>query len=463
MKSYPMAATAGLIFALSLHAQEPPRFPQLKLEDTSGPQRALAERMLKETRVGMGGPWNFTLRSPVMGQAVMDLYNYYRYNSSLSTRLVELGILVTAREWSSPYEWSVHYPLAVKEGISEQILAEVKAGKRPTGMKPDEQAVYELATEVLRQHFITDGTFRRAKAVLGEKGVVDASSLVGTYVALAAMLNIGEVWGPEQKGPEFLVRPDDISVLPQTAGAKGDQQRHYRFEAAGKEMPYHLYVPQKYDGRTPMPLVVALHGAGGQQDYFFRTNPNTQELCEKYGFILVAPLGYHAFGGYGAGQLPRPAGATQTPRDPRRPEWTDAEFKRVNELSEQDVMNVLGIVEKEYKIDASRIYLMGHSMGGMGTWYLGQKYPQKWAGLGVMSGGFGYVEYPAEKIKGIPLITSAGSEDTAIHGEVARAAIAKLKAAGLNPEYFEVPQGTHMSMIPSAVPQVLEFFSKHKR
>lgn len=444
-------------------AQQPPRFPQLKLEDTSGPQRTLADRMIKETRSGLAGPWNVTLRSPVAGQALMDLYNYYRYNSSLSTRLVEFGILVTSREWSSPFEWQVHYPLAVKEGVSVSALADLKAGKRPAGLKPDEQAVHDIATELLRQHFVTDGTFRRAKAALGEQGVVDATTLVGTYVTLAAVLNLGEVYGPDSKGPEFLNRPDDISLLPQTPGAKGDQQRHYRFEEAKAEMPYHIYVPQKYDGKTPMPLIVALHGAGGQQDYFFRTNPNTQEFCERYGFILVAPLGYHAFGGYGAGQLPRQPGATTTPRDPRRPEWTDEEFKRVNELSEKDVLNVLEIVQREYRIDPARTYLMGHSMGGVGTWYLGQKYADKWAGLAVLSGGFGYMDYPAQRIKGIPLFTSAGTNDTAIHGDIARAQIEKLKAAGLDPVYVEINDGTHMSMIPGAVPRVFEFFATHHR
>jgi predicted peptidase len=49
-------------------------------------------------------------------------------------------------------------------------------------------------------------------------------------------------------------------------------------------------------------------------------------------------------------------------------------------------MNVLALVEKEYAVDTSRVFLMGHSMGGMGTWYLGQKYADKWAALGVMSG-----------------------------------------------------------------------------
>jgi predicted peptidase len=135
----------------------------------------------------------------------------------------------------------------------------------------------------------------------------------------------------------------------------------------------------------------------------------------------------------------------------------------VNELSEKDVMNVLALVEKEYAVDTSRVYLMGHSMGGMGTWYLGQKYASKWAALGVMSGGFGYQNYPAERLRGIPLIVGAGSMDTAFHGAEAQAGIAQLKAAGLDPVYVEIPGGTHMSMIPSMLPQVLEFFATHHR
>jgi predicted esterase len=102
-------------------------------------------------------------------------------------------------------------------------------------------------------------------------------------------------------------------------------------------------------------------------------------------------------------------------------------------------------------------------MGGQGTWYLGQKYAGKWAGLGILSGGFGFVDYPAARLKGIPIITGAGSMDTALHGEEAKAGIAKLKAAGLDPVYIEVPEGTHMSMIPTMFPKVIEFFATHHR
>ncbi len=261
---------------------------------------------------------------------------------------------------------------------------------------------------------------------------------------------------------------EELAKQPQTPGATGDQQRHYFFADANTESPYRIYVPKGYDGKTKLPLIVALHGAGGNQNYFFKTTYQMPDLMEKYGFIFVEPLGYHSFGGYGAGPLPKvdvplDPGVAPNPIAARRPQWTAQETQTVNDLSEKDVMNVLAIVEKEYAVDTSRVYLMGHSMGGMGTWYLGQKYADKWAALGVMSGGFGYVDYPLQRLKGIPIIVTAGGKDTAMHGPQAQGEYARFKAAGLNVSYIEIPDGTHMSNIPSSFPQVIAFLATHSR
>jgi len=183
------------------------RFPQLKLEDTSGDQKAMAERMLKETRVGLGGPWNILLRSPRVAQATMDLYDYFRWNSALPVRLAEVGILTTSREWSVPYEWYIHYPLAIQAGVSAITLAEIRAGNRPKAATAEEAAVYDMSIELLRKHTVSEATFRKAKALLGEKAVVDLTALVGTYVAIGGLLNVSEVTGPDKEGPEYLPKP----------------------------------------------------------------------------------------------------------------------------------------------------------------------------------------------------------------------------------------------------------------
>ncbi len=190
-----------------LASAQAPRFPQLKLEDTTGDQRALAERMMKETRVGLGGPWNVMLRSPKMAAGLVDLYNYFRWNSSLPARIVELGILTTSRECSAPYEWYIHYPLAIKAGVSAATLAAVREGRRPTSAAPDELAAYGAAIDLLRRHVVGERAFQAAKAALGEQGVVDLTALVGTYVAIGGLLNLSEVGGADGSGPEFLPKP----------------------------------------------------------------------------------------------------------------------------------------------------------------------------------------------------------------------------------------------------------------
>src|SRR6266436_1496482 len=136
-----------LASAVAASAQQD-RFRQLKLEDTSGDQRALAERMLKQTRVGLGGPWNVMLRSPEMSEGLLSLYNYFRWKTALPQPLVELAILTTAREWSVQFEWFAHYPIALKAGVSPAILADVRVRKRPANMTPEETVAYDFTIEL---------------------------------------------------------------------------------------------------------------------------------------------------------------------------------------------------------------------------------------------------------------------------------------------------------------------------
>jgi 4-carboxymuconolactone decarboxylase len=196
-------ASMVLLISFAAGAQQP-RFPQIKLEDTAGAQRALAERMLKETRAGLSGPWNVMLRSPGMAEGMISLYNHFRWKTALPQRLVEFGILVTAREWSVPYEWFIHYPLGVSQGLAPAMLEDLRTGKRPSGMKVDEAILYDFAVELLRSHVVSDETFRKAKAQLGEEQVVDLTALIGSYVAIGALLNVGEVQGTASEGPQFL-------------------------------------------------------------------------------------------------------------------------------------------------------------------------------------------------------------------------------------------------------------------
>lgn len=178
-----------------------PRFPQLKLEDLNDQQRALAERILKVSSVGLGGPYNPLLRSPVMAERMFNLVDYLRFNTSVPRRLNEFAILIQARRLTSQVEWYAHYPLAIKAGLSEAVAADLKEGKRPAAMQPDEAVVYDLCTELSTQHAVSDETFERAKATFSEQQIVDLVALSGTYITAAMLLSVAEELPPGNAMP----------------------------------------------------------------------------------------------------------------------------------------------------------------------------------------------------------------------------------------------------------------------
>jgi hypothetical protein len=146
------------------------------------------------------------------------------------------------------------------------------------------------------------------------------------------------------------------------ARAKGYQTRHYSFSEAKEIVPYRLYVPTNWDGVTKLPMVTLLHGANeDERDMLERDGGFFQRIAERRGYILVAPIGYRINGAYGTLRF-----ATNTP---------NAETIQMTEFSEKDVMNVTELVAKEYDVDRSRMYIMGQSMGGRGTQYLGRGLP----------------------------------------------------------------------------------------
>ena len=293
--------------------------------------------------------------------------------------------------------------------------------------------------------------------------------LAACGVALLAISLVAEAQESAQRPFGFGNPPAtaELERLPQTPSAKGDQERHYFFTAAGREMPYHLYVPASYDPKVGAPLVVALHGYGGNQDYFFAVVKDLQALCDRYGYIFVAPMGYSVSGWYGApmsvpgGPPPASGNAPARPLPPPQT-GTPEEQLRERQWSEQDVMNVVALVRKDYKVDPARIYLMGHSMGGFGAWYLGAKHADLWAAVAPMSGTTPTHEIDVQTLKRLPVLVAVGGEEVPTVA-ASTAKVDALKAAGGVTAYVEIEKGTHMSMIPASVPQIFEFFSRQAK
>ncbi len=199
-----LAAGSVAIIATGPRAMsKEPRFSQLMMDQLTDQQKPIAEQIMKVSSVGIGGPYNPLLRSPVLGQRMFDLLHYLRWETSVPLKLNEFAILIIGRQWRSQVEWLAHAPLAIKAGLSPDIVAELKANKRPSNMPPQESVVYDFITELTIQHAVSDETFNRAKELLGEQQVVDLTAVAGSYVAVAMLLAMSEEGVPSGREPPF--------------------------------------------------------------------------------------------------------------------------------------------------------------------------------------------------------------------------------------------------------------------
>lgn len=188
------------------------RFPVIQPDEMNAEQKTLFESIVSGPRaqnyggdavkhVLSRGPFNAWLRSPEVGLRLQAVGAHIRFNSAIPPRLNELAILVTAREWTSQYEWYAHHALAVKAGLDPKIAEAIAAGKRPDNMKEDEAAIYDFCIQLHRNRKVDDAAFNRVKALFGEKGVIDLVVVSGYYVAVAMTLNVAELPVPDGSVP----------------------------------------------------------------------------------------------------------------------------------------------------------------------------------------------------------------------------------------------------------------------
>ena len=222
----------------------------------------------------------------------------------------------------------------------------------------------------------------------------------------------------------------------------------YDFKAAGKKMEYGLFVPSSYESpamaKTRFPLVVALHGLGSNPQQILRY-PGLVRLAERHGYIVVAPMGYNTTGWYGVqGQRSR--------------SWKPT---NMGELSEQDVMNVLELTEKAYRVDPKRVCLMGHSMGGGGTLHLGMKYPGRWAALAPIAPAIYRSPRGLTAIRHTPVIVVQGARDRLVRASSTRRWIRKMQELEMTHKYVEYKDGGHIYPAFQGLPAIFEFFNTH--
>ena len=196
-KSATIAALLGIGFlagmaATSVTKAKAPRFPELAVESLNDQQRPIADRILKFSRIGIGGPYHIWLRSPQAAEQIINLMDYVRFHSTVPPRLREFSIMIQGRMWRSQVEWATHYDPALKAGVAADTLAQLKTNARPTTMQPDEAAVYDFCTELFTKHAVSDETYGRLHQYLNDQQIVDLTVLQGLYVTAASTMAMAD-------------------------------------------------------------------------------------------------------------------------------------------------------------------------------------------------------------------------------------------------------------------------------
>lgn len=175
----------------------PPRLRDLPEDERSPEQRAVLEEAAAGLRGRVPAPMRAWIASPELARRAQSLGEFLRYRTALGPRLSELAILVTARLWTSQYEWHVHARAAREAGLEESVIEAIRLGRRPEF--PDEAAriVHDAARAIHRERGLGDAAYAEARDVLGERGLAELVGLLGYYTLVSMTLNVYAIGVPD--------------------------------------------------------------------------------------------------------------------------------------------------------------------------------------------------------------------------------------------------------------------------
>ncbi len=192
------------------------RLKPLPLSNLDTEQRALFDAITKGDRSrgrpledflledgSLRGPFNAWLHAPKIGQPAQLLGECLRYRGQLPPRLRELAILTVAARWRAEYEWWAHSRIAKAEGLSEEIIAAIKAGRPPGSADAEALMVHRFACELMDTRRVSEQSYRDVAKALGDAGAVELVTLLGYYTLISMVLNAFEVPLPAGEKPPF--------------------------------------------------------------------------------------------------------------------------------------------------------------------------------------------------------------------------------------------------------------------
>jgi 4-carboxymuconolactone decarboxylase len=178
-----------------------PRFPPLLPADWSPDQQRVAAEIVAGPRGQLRGPFVPLIYSPELASCIQKLGEYLRFRTILPNALLELAILVTARQFRCSNIWHSHRALAVTAGLEPRIIAAIAEDRRPDGMSVDQALIHDFAVELVAGFAVGDESFERIVGAWDRRTAMDIAGLCGYYALLAMVLNTAQVPLPDGAEP----------------------------------------------------------------------------------------------------------------------------------------------------------------------------------------------------------------------------------------------------------------------
>jgi 4-carboxymuconolactone decarboxylase len=179
--------------------QPSPRLPAISMEQLTADQQAIVEAINSgpRGRFSNEGPFAVFLHAPVFGMLAQQLGGHLRFKTSVPPRLSEFAILCTGQYWKAQYEWHAHARIALKQGVKEATIRDLKAGRAPKSAPRDEMAIYHFVKELYATRRVSNAAYARVQKLLGDAGTVELVGILGYYVLISMALNVFRLPLPE--------------------------------------------------------------------------------------------------------------------------------------------------------------------------------------------------------------------------------------------------------------------------
>ncbi len=179
------------------------RIKLLSPEEMSPEQKQTYDEAIAGKRGRPPAPMMAWLNSPEMARHATRLGEVLRFDTIFPAKLSEIAILVTARHWTSHYEWFAHKRLALQGGMDPKIADDIRDRRTPAFDDPKAKMIYDVAKSLHEGHGLTQALYDEAVEVLTLRGVVEVIGLCGYYTMVSMTLNTFEFGLPDGQVSEL--------------------------------------------------------------------------------------------------------------------------------------------------------------------------------------------------------------------------------------------------------------------